>query len=122
MYQHSLVQVITTQVGHVLVRRIGGTIIWCLRAVRAGLAVSRRIAQGGRSRYRGGHRHCEPGEIAPAIAWLLGPEASYVTGAVLRVAEAYRASFGGTPGRPVLHPAAPEPGQPGTPSRDLISV
>jgi NAD(P)-dependent dehydrogenase (short-subunit alcohol dehydrogenase family) len=28
----------------------------------------------------------EPGEIAPAIAWLLGPEASYVTGAVLRVA------------------------------------
>jgi NAD(P)-dependent dehydrogenase (short-subunit alcohol dehydrogenase family) len=25
-------------------------------------------------------------EIAPAIAWLLGPEASYVTGAVLRVA------------------------------------
>lgn len=28
----------------------------------------------------------EPGEIAPAIAWLLGLEASYVTGAVLRVA------------------------------------
>jgi NAD(P)-dependent dehydrogenase (short-subunit alcohol dehydrogenase family) len=28
----------------------------------------------------------EPGEIAPAIAWLLGPEASYVTGAVLRIA------------------------------------
>jgi glucose 1-dehydrogenase len=28
----------------------------------------------------------EPGEIASAIAWLLGPEASYVTGAVLRVA------------------------------------
>jgi NAD(P)-dependent dehydrogenase (short-subunit alcohol dehydrogenase family) len=28
----------------------------------------------------------EPGEIAPAIAWLLGPEAGYVTGAVLRVA------------------------------------
>ena len=57
MYQHSQVRVITTQVGHVLVRRIGGTIIWCLRAVRAGLAVSRRIAQGGPSRYRGGHRH-----------------------------------------------------------------
>lgn len=28
----------------------------------------------------------EPDEIAPAIAWLLGPEASYVTGAVLRIA------------------------------------
>jgi glucose 1-dehydrogenase len=28
----------------------------------------------------------EPGEIAPAIAWLPGSEASYVTGAVLRVA------------------------------------
>ncbi|GAB4079592.1 SDR family oxidoreductase [Modestobacter muralis] len=28
----------------------------------------------------------EPDEIAPAIAWLLGPEASYCTGAVLRVA------------------------------------
>ncbi len=28
----------------------------------------------------------EPDEIAPAIAWLLGPEASYVTGAILRVA------------------------------------
>lgn len=28
----------------------------------------------------------EPGEIAAAIAWLLGPEASYVTGAVVRAA------------------------------------
>jgi NAD(P)-dependent dehydrogenase (short-subunit alcohol dehydrogenase family) len=28
----------------------------------------------------------EPAEIAPAIAWLLGPEAAYVTGATLRVA------------------------------------
>ncbi|MCI0690037.1 MAG: SDR family oxidoreductase, partial [Sporichthyaceae bacterium] len=28
----------------------------------------------------------EPEEIAAAIAWLLGPEASYVTGAILRVA------------------------------------
>jgi glucose 1-dehydrogenase len=27
----------------------------------------------------------EPAEIAPAVAWLLGPEASYCTGAVLRV-------------------------------------
>ncbi|HEU4422343.1 MAG TPA: SDR family oxidoreductase [Pilimelia sp.] len=31
----------------------------------------------------------EPDEIAAAIAWLLGPEASYVTGAVLRVAGGY---------------------------------
>ena len=28
----------------------------------------------------------QPDEIAPAIAWLLGPESSYVTGATLRVA------------------------------------
>ena len=28
----------------------------------------------------------QPAEIAPAIAWLLGPESSYVTGATLRVA------------------------------------
>ncbi|MGH3301609.1 MAG: SDR family oxidoreductase [Streptosporangiaceae bacterium] len=28
----------------------------------------------------------EPEEVTPAIAWLLGPEAAYVTGAVLRVA------------------------------------
>ena len=31
-------------------------------------------------------RLAEPDEIAPAIVWLLGPEASYATGAVLRVA------------------------------------
>jgi NAD(P)-dependent dehydrogenase (short-subunit alcohol dehydrogenase family) len=34
---------------------------------------------------RAGH----PDEIAAAIAWLLGPEASYVTGTVLRVAGGY---------------------------------
>jgi glucose 1-dehydrogenase len=28
----------------------------------------------------------EPDEIAPAVVWLLGPEAGYVTGTVLRVA------------------------------------
>lgn len=28
----------------------------------------------------------EPKEIAPAIVWLLGPEASYVTGATIRAA------------------------------------
>jgi glucose 1-dehydrogenase len=28
----------------------------------------------------------EPDEIAPAIAWLLGPESAYVTGACIRVA------------------------------------
>jgi glucose 1-dehydrogenase len=28
----------------------------------------------------------EPDEIAPAVAWLLGPDAGYVTGAILRVA------------------------------------
>jgi NAD(P)-dependent dehydrogenase (short-subunit alcohol dehydrogenase family) len=31
-------------------------------------------------------RLAEPQEIAPAIVWLLGPEAGYATGAVLRVA------------------------------------
>jgi glucose 1-dehydrogenase len=31
-------------------------------------------------------RAAEPDEIAAAVAWLLGPEASYVTGATLRVA------------------------------------
>jgi glucose 1-dehydrogenase len=30
-------------------------------------------------------RAAEPGEIAAAVVWLLGPEASYVTGATLRV-------------------------------------
>jgi NAD(P)-dependent dehydrogenase (short-subunit alcohol dehydrogenase family) len=28
----------------------------------------------------------QPEEIAPAVAWLLGPEARYVTGATIRVA------------------------------------
>lgn len=28
----------------------------------------------------------QPGEIAPAIAWLLGPDSSYVTGASIRAA------------------------------------
>jgi len=28
----------------------------------------------------------EPGEIADAIGWLMGPEASYITGTTLRVA------------------------------------
>jgi NAD(P)-dependent dehydrogenase (short-subunit alcohol dehydrogenase family) len=31
-------------------------------------------------------RLAAPEEIAPAIAWLLGPEAGYATGAILRVA------------------------------------
>jgi hypothetical protein len=35
--------------GGVLVRRIGGTIIWCLRAVPAGLAVFPPDTAGGRS-------------------------------------------------------------------------
>jgi NAD(P)-dependent dehydrogenase (short-subunit alcohol dehydrogenase family) len=31
-------------------------------------------------------RLAEPEEIAPAIVWLLGPEAAYTSGAVVRVA------------------------------------
>ena len=31
-------------------------------------------------------RLAEPEEIAPAIVWLLGPEAAYTSGAVTRVA------------------------------------
>jgi NAD(P)-dependent dehydrogenase (short-subunit alcohol dehydrogenase family) len=31
-------------------------------------------------------RAADPREIAVAIAWLLGPEAAYVSGAILRVA------------------------------------
>jgi glucose 1-dehydrogenase len=31
-------------------------------------------------------RAAEPEEIAPAVAWLFGPSAGYVTGAVIRVA------------------------------------
>ena len=30
-------------------------------------------------------RAAQPGEIAAAVVWLLGPEATYVTGATLRV-------------------------------------
>jgi len=37
-------------------------------------------------------RVAEPGEIAPAIAWLLGPESSYITGASIRVAGGLRTS------------------------------
>ncbi len=57
---------------------------------------------------RAGH----PDEIANAIAWLCSDEASYVTGAVLDVAE------GGDPGAPDLAerlvPPAPQDGARGT--------
>jgi NAD(P)-dependent dehydrogenase (short-subunit alcohol dehydrogenase family) len=33
-------------------------------------------------------RLAEPEEIAPAIVWLLSPEAAYASGAVLRIAGA----------------------------------